>query len=116
MNRMRFCHAFLFFAILVVAMASIVSVARMSPNRSAPPIAAYLAISGTLDDLCGDGSSHEEYHCPFCRLLGDLPKIDFSPHIRCATFARVWQDLAHLTAQAHAGNPNIAARAPPRQV
>ena len=92
MDRLPFRHVFLLAAVLVVAMASVVSASLMAPDRNDPAMAAYMAIGGTVDDLCGDGSAHGEHHCPFCRLLSDPPDIRFVPCIRRATPTLVWQD------------------------
>lgn len=116
MGRLPFRQVFLLAAALVVAMASVVSASRMAPDRDDPAMAAYMAIGSTVDDLCGDGSAHDDHHCPFCRLLSDPPAIRFAPCIRRATPALVWQDLGHLVARTHAGNPHISARAPPAHV
>ncbi len=116
MGHLPFRHAVLLAAVLMVAMAGVVSAARMAPDRSDPALAAYMALGGTLDDLCVGGASHDKHHCPFCRLLSDPPDIRFTPCLRRATPVLVWQDLGHLVARARAGNSHISARAPPSQV
>lgn len=109
-------RAVLFAVILTTAMASAVSAARLAPERTDPDVAAYLAVGGSLDDLCGDGSSHEAHHCPFCRLLNEPPAIGIAPRVRRATPALAWRDLGHLIARSQAGTPHFSARAPPAPV
>ena len=111
-----FRHVFLLTIVLVVAMASVVSASRMAPDAHDPDLAAYLAVGGSLQDICGNGSSHEEHRCQFCRLLSDPPAIAFAPCLRRATPALVWRDLGHLVARARSGNPHISPRAPPLPV
>ncbi len=113
---MPFRRVVLLAAILMVAMASIVSAARMAPERTSSELTAHLMMGGSHQDLCAEGSSHEKHHCPFCRLLSDPPKIRFSPCVRRATPTLVWQDLGHLIAGSLSGNPYISARAPPAPV
>ena len=116
MSRLPFHRAILLAAALVVAMASVVSASRTAPERGDLALAAYMAIGGTVDDLCGDGSSHDGHHCPSCRLLGDPPAIRFAPCIRRATPTLVRQDLGHFVARYFVGNPHISARTPPAPV
>ena len=111
-----FRQVFFFAAVLVIAMASVVSASRIAPDRAIPAMAAHVEIGGSHhahDDHSGNGSSHDDHQCPFCRLLSDPPDIRFAPGLRRATPTLVWQDLGHLIARAQAGNPHVSARAPP---
>ncbi|MBE9639291.1 hypothetical protein [Salipiger mangrovisoli] len=61
--------------ILVVALASVVFAARMAPDEvSGARLEGYLAMGGTLADLCAEEGPHHGHHCPVCNLLPETPE------------------------------------------
>jgi len=99
---------------LLIAVASVVSAAWMSPAPpAAPALQAYLDAGGTVDDLCGDVSAPHDHRCPFCRLLGDPPRVAFAPRADRAVLAAAPPARRALTAGPQGGNPRISPRAPP---
>ena len=119
MDRWSLHNALLLVAALMVAMSSVVSASRMMPNRAVPAMAGQMAAGGphashhARDPHGGDGSSHDDHQCPFCRLLSDPPDIRITPGLRRTPPSLVWQSLGHLIARAQARNPHVSARAPP---
>ncbi len=114
MTRRRGLPILTFLAALLVAVASVVSAARMAPAAPEPPeVVAYLAAGGQLADLCGGTPGHDDHPCPFCRLLGDPPRVRLDPPATRLTPILAWQALGHLTAGPERGNPRVSARAPP---
>ena len=102
-------------AALLLALASIGFAARMAPEAASAQggLGAYLAMGGSLEDLCADGLPGHDHDCPLCRLLSDPP--DMAPpvvalRLRCA-FGAV--PLADLRLSPRRGNPHVAPRAPP---
>lgn len=76
MSRLRAFRLTLPLAILAVALASVVFAARMAPEGPAEAsLRSYLAMGGTLDDLCEGDTFHHAHHCPVCNLLPEVPEI-----------------------------------------
>ncbi|MCT4373252.1 hypothetical protein CLG85_024360, partial [Yangia mangrovi] len=62
-------------AVLAVALASVVFAARMAPEGpEAANLRSYLAMGGTLADLCEVEGAHHGHHCPICNLLPEAPE------------------------------------------
>lgn len=60
-------------AALMLALTSVVSAGRMVQTTPAnPQIAAFIAMGGTVDDLCGDGMPAHSGQCPFCHVTADV--------------------------------------------
>lgn len=102
-------------AALLLALTSVSSAARMAPSDlDTVEVAAFLAVGGTLDDLCDDGQPHNHAeHCPFCNTVAQADLIaptgkvwSLAPDPLSITFA-----AAPLAAQRHAGQNH--ARGPP---
>lgn len=64
-------------AALLLAITSVGSAGRMAAaDMDRAEITAFLAIGGTLDDLCEDGPSHNHVeHCPFCNTVAQADII-----------------------------------------
>ncbi len=63
-------------AALLVAAVSLLSASAMAPAKmDRPDAAAYLAVAGSLADLCGGQDTQDRHDCPFCRLLADPPHV-----------------------------------------
>lgn len=69
---------------LLLAMTSVGSAARMAPSdMDRAEVAAFLAIGGTLGDLCEDQPAHvHAEHCPFCNTVAQADII--------APAAKIW--------------------------
>lgn len=113
--KLAFAHRIsIFAAAMLIAVASVMSAARMGPATSdTPNMAVYLASGGTVADLCGDVQSSHIHHCPFCRLLEDPPKVEFAPCAQRLILVLGWKPLSDLTVGPQSGNPHVSARAPP---
>ena len=69
-------------AVLFIALASVVSASRMAPQQTdSPEVVAFLAVGGSLDELCGGQVPDDSFHCPFCHLTvapqveGPAPRV-----------------------------------------
>ncbi|ANT59876.1 hypothetical protein AYJ57_05530 [Salipiger sp. CCB-MM3] len=105
----------LFATVLTVALASVVFAARMAPEVvQEASLESYLAMGGTLDEICdGEGTHHHAHHCPVCHLLPEAPRIASdrpAQRIARAINARVLRDLA---TRPQRGDPHRSPRAPP---
>lgn len=101
-------------AVLAVALASVVFAARMAPAAAeAADLRAYLAMGGTLDELCAGEPAHHAHHCPVCNLLPETPAVAVPQVLRrvdCRFGVSALRDLALVP---FGGNPRSAPRAPP---
>lgn len=102
-------------AALMLAVVSVFSAAAMAPQ---PPqdasITAFLAAGGDPADLCGDEGHHPGGHCPFCRLLSDLPDYGPAQRLLILRLDARFRLLAQQFAPPQSGHPHLPARAPPR--
>lgn len=116
MNRTLSYRLFTLVAALLVAVASVVSAARMVPDTSGSPDAAvFLTAGATINDFCGGLPTENDHHCPFCRLQPDPPEISLASQGECLSFTLAWQSLNDLSLAPQRGNPYVSARAPPAQ-
>jgi hypothetical protein len=77
MGRLRERFPGLAVAVLCAAALAMVSFAHRpvgAASASDPALVAYIALGGTLDELCGldDGDEAAAYHCPACTLAKTL--------------------------------------------
>jgi len=104
-------------AILLIAMASVISAGKMAPSQlDEPRYQALALLGGGPQDVCGHPAGHQAYHCPFCHLLAGPPDPGF-----CGRMDRLRPDLgpqrlAALVASAQGVPRNVSARGPPRPV
>lgn len=61
---------------LLLAVTSVGSAARMEPSDiEQPQIATFLAMGGTLDDICGGDLNDHATSCPFCHVVADVGPV-----------------------------------------
>ncbi|MCA0941858.1 hypothetical protein LCM28_18435 [Salipiger pacificus] len=98
---------------VLLALSSVVSAARMAPDRTTAELQAYaLAFGGSIDELCGKAAG-ADHHCPLCHGLPEAPTsarsgraLLFEPHDG-------WQRHNDLHRAAQARNLCHSTRAPP---
>lgn len=101
-------------AVLCFALASVVSASRMAPaSPQSPEIQQFLAMGGTLDDLCGGQLPDHAHHCEFCHLLPDTPIVAPGAHVWQLALDHAPQQHRDLTAPGQRPTTHISARAPP---
>ncbi|MFT4706230.1 MAG: hypothetical protein ACI9TA_000068 [Reinekea sp.] len=84
MKRTRTFPFLMIIAALLLAVTSVGSAARMAPSDiDQPQVAAFLAMGGTLDDICGDDFHDHAMSCPFCHVTADVGPVKPA--------SRVWQ-------------------------
>lgn len=101
---------------VLLALSSVVSAARMAPDRTGVELQTYaLMYGGSLDEFCGHEAGHD-HHCPLCHGLPDAPESahggrDFllEPHV-------AWRRRDDLQRAAQARNLCHSPRAPPLAV
>lgn len=105
-------------AALLMAVTSIGSSVRMAPaDMDQAEVTAFLAIGGTLDDLCDDGSTHDRAdHCPFCNTIAQAVVIapsgkvwTLTPDPLLLTFAALEMGEQRQDSQRFARGPPTAA-------
>ncbi|WP_343504367.1 hypothetical protein [Alloyangia pacifica] len=98
---------------VLLALSSVVSAARMAPDRETVKIEAYALLYGSsIDELCGDEAGHD-HHCPLCHGLPEAPSsahddrhVPVEPH-------DAWHRCNDLHRAAQARNLCHSPRAPP---
>ncbi|SDG51704.1 hypothetical protein [Alloyangia pacifica] len=117
MSRLRAFRLTLPLVILAVALASVVFAARMAPEEPAEAsLRGYLAMGGTLADLCEGDTFHHAHHCPVCNLLPEVPEIApaaLTHRIDHRFQVAALRELGLVPQQAY---PRNSPRAPPAQV
>ncbi|AWI84972.1 hypothetical protein CEW88_14445 [Alloyangia pacifica] len=101
-------------AVLAVALASVLFAARMAPEGpEAASLRSYLAMGGTLADLCETEGTHHGHHCPVCNLLPEAPRT--VPPALALRIDRSFEVviLRGLGLPPQPANPRRSPRAPP---
>ncbi|WP_353475463.1 hypothetical protein PVT71_18055 [Salipiger sp. H15] len=114
MIRARAHRMSLLVAVLALALASVVFAARMAPEGpQGESLRSYLAMGGSLADLCADEAPHHAHHCPVCNLLPEVPEV--APLAAALRMDRRFHvgTLSDLDLPPQRGNPRISPRAPP---
>lgn len=75
MTRSRPYRSVILIAVLMLALTSFASAQRMAPSADSPQMAAFMAMGGTLDDLCGDAVPAHRGQCPFCHVTADARNL-----------------------------------------
>jgi len=99
--------------VVLVAVTSIASAARMAPDRGEAAIGAFeLAQGVVLGDACGADPS-QAHHCPFCHALPEAPKVGHDGMVFLLTPHDGWRRLRELQRAAQTRNLSHSPRAPP---
>ncbi len=76
MNQSQPYRFVMLFAALMLALMSFVSAGRMAPTTAdSPQMAAFVALGGTVDDICGDEMPTHTGQCPFCHVTADVRSV-----------------------------------------
>ncbi|TMV93539.1 hypothetical protein FGG78_04235 [Thioclava sp. BHET1] len=111
--RISIACPFIMILAVLVAQASVISAARMAPDRQEAAWEAYvLAHATTGDDLCGAGHKGP-HHCPFCHSLPEAPHCAHDAPVQRLVPAIGWRQRADLHRRAQGRNINHSPRAPP---
>lgn len=101
-------------AVLAVALASVVFAARLAPAApEGADLQGYLAMGGSLADLCADEPPHHAHHCPVCNLLPEVPEIALRTAALRIDHRFHVGTLRDLDLPPQRGNPRTSPRAPP---